>query len=162
MGIRLPNPSNWARDLREHNHILGELLASVSDRLCQHGVELLLAESLGRLPLHCVPRHLPCDWTGAGSRRGRPQLRARPYLGRCCGRLVAALQAQTGQHAADRITTAPETTRNLRRALSCGPEPVEERYVFRIPAHERYYSADFRTPPSSLCLGPAPPAGRPP
>lgn len=101
-------------------------------------MKLLLAEFLGLLPL-CWR-----DWTGTGCRR-RPQLRGWPYLGPCCGRLVAALEAQTGQHAADRVTTAPETARNLRRALSCGPELFEKRYVFPIPAHGRYYSADCQT-----------------
>jgi hypothetical protein len=48
---------------------------------------------------------------------------------------VAALQAQTVQHAADRVTTAAEMSRNLACALSCGPEPFEKRYVFGIPTH---------------------------
>lgn len=123
----------------------GEPLTSVSDRLSQNGVKLPLAEFLGLLPLCCTQRHLLWDWTGAGCRRRRLQFRGRPYLGPCCGRLVAALQVQTGQHAADRVTSAPETARNLRRALSCGPEAFEQRYLFRMPTHRRYYSADCQT-----------------
>lgn len=111
-----------------------ELLASIFDRLSQDLVKLLLAELLGLLSCRCVRRHLLCDRTGASCRR-RPQLRGWPYLGPCRGRLVASLQALTGQHPADRVTTASEPTRYLRRALSCGPEPGEEPYVFRIPAH---------------------------
>lgn len=101
----------------QRNGVRGDLSAGVFDRLSQHLVKLLLAELLGRLPLRCVPRHLLCDWTGASCRR-RPQLRGRPYLGPCRGRLVASLQALTCQHAADRVTTASEPTRYLRRALS--------------------------------------------
>jgi hypothetical protein len=134
-GTRQPNPSSRAKDV--------QLLASVSDRLSQNGVKLLPAEICRLLPLCCPQRHLLYDWKGASCRR-RPRLRGGSYLRPCCGRLVAALQAQTGQHAADCITTALETARNLRRALSCGPEPFEKRYVFRIPAHGRYYSADCR------------------
>src|SRR4029077_10570311 len=34
----------------------------------------------------------------------------------------------------------PETARDLRGALSYGPEVFEQRYVFRIPTHGRYYT----------------------
>lgn len=145
--IRRPPPSNRAGQGRERSDIRGELSAGVSDRLSQNGIELLLAEFLGLLPLRSVPRYLPCDWTGTGCRRYRPRLWGRSYLGPCCGRLAAALQAQTGQHAADRVTTAPETARDLRCALSRGPEPIEERYVLRIPAHGKDYSADCQHAP---------------
>ena len=41
---------------------------------------------------------------------------------------------------ADRVTATPETARDLRRALSYGPELFEQRYVFRVPTHGRYYT----------------------
>src|SRR5262249_58617774 len=66
----------------------------------------------------------------------------RPYLGFCCWRLVPALHAQTSQPAADRVTATPETACDLLGALSQGPEFFEQRYVFRIPTHGRYYNAD--------------------
>src|SRR5438876_417758 len=34
--------------------------------------------------------------------------------------------------------------RDLRGALSYGPESFEQRYVFRIPTHGRYYKADYQ------------------
>jgi len=41
-----------------------------------------------------------------------------------------------------RYTATPDTARDLRGALSYGPEFFEQRYVFRIPTHARYYYAD--------------------
>ena len=53
---------------------------------------------------------------------------------------MTTLQAQTRQLGADRVAAIPETARDLRRALSYGPEFLEQCYVFRIPTHERYYT----------------------
>src|SRR5580704_4185888 len=40
----------------------------------------------------------------------------------------------------------PETTCDLRRAPSCGPECFEQCYVFRIPTHKKCYTptANYR------------------
>src|SRR6266851_5139928 len=44
--------------------------------------------------------------------------------------------------AACRVTATPETARDLRGALSDGPEFFEQCYVFRIPTHGRCLYAD--------------------
>jgi hypothetical protein len=57
---------------------------------------------------------------------------------------VTTLQVQTSQLGADRVTAIPETTRDLRGALSYGPEFFEQCYVFRIPTHGRYYTPTIK------------------
>jgi hypothetical protein len=114
-------------------------LARIPDRFSQHRVKLALAEFL-RVPPSGLPRHLLCHRARTGDQQRRPSLRHRPYLGICRGRLVTTLQAQTRQLGADRVAAIPQTTRDLRRALSYGPEFFEQCYVFRIPTHERYYT----------------------
>ena len=68
---------------------------------------------------------------------------------------MPALQAQTSQLGADRVTAIPEMARDLRGALSYGPEHFEQRYVFRIPTHGRYLYADSQLQDSRLpdCYG---------
>jgi hypothetical protein len=57
---------------------------------------------------------------------------------------VTTLQVQTSQLGADRVTAIPETARDLRGALSYGPEFFEQCYVFRIPTHGRYYTPTIK------------------
>ena len=67
---------------------------------------------------------------------------------------MTTLQTQTSQLGADRVTAAPETVRDLRRALSFGPEFFEQCYVFRIPTHGRYYTptANYRLVASRIAM----------
>src|SRR5947207_13658516 len=134
--------------LRIVSRITGSLNASsrqsrrVSGGLSQHCFQLRLGEFL-RLPHSWLARrHYPIHRAGTGRQQRWLPLRLRPYLGFCGWRLVTALQAQTSQLGADRVTATPETARDLRGALSDGPEPFEQCYVFRIPTHGRCLYAD--------------------
>jgi hypothetical protein len=110
----------------------------IPDGFSQHGVELALGEFLGLRRCY-LARHLLCHRAGTGSQR-RHSLRYRPYPGFCCRRLVTTFQAQTSQLRTDRVTAISEAARDLLGALSYGPEFFEQRYVFRIPTHGRYYT----------------------
>ncbi len=134
--------------LRRVSRIKGSLNASsrqsrrVSCGLNQHCFQLRLGEFL-RLPHSWLARrHYPIHRAGTGRQQRWLPLRHRPYLGFCGWRLVSALQAQTSWLGADRVTAASETARDLRGALSGGPQFFEQCYVFRIPTHGRYLYAD--------------------
>jgi hypothetical protein len=136
--------------LRIVSRITGSLNASsrqsrrISSGLSQHCFQLRLGD-LPRLPHSWLARRrYPIHRAGTGGQQRWLPLRHRPYLGFCGWRLVTALQAQTSQLGADRVTAIPETTRDLRGALSYGPEFFEQCYVFRIPTHGRYYTRTIK------------------
>ena len=53
---------------------------------------------------------------------------------------MPALQPQAEQFGADCVTALAENARNLRGALTYGPEFFEQCYFFRIPTHGRHYT----------------------
>ena len=113
-------------------------LARVSDSVSQHSVKLALAEFLGCLPTVFRDTFLAAGWAQAANNAG---LRFETALSWVL--LLAACDHASGPNdlaAADRITATPETARDLPGALSYGPEFFEQRYVFRIPTHGRYYT----------------------
>lgn len=116
--------------------------AGIPDRFSQHGVKLRFGEFL-RMPRNWLPRrhHL-----------FHRTVTCRYDLGVGGWRLVTALQAHAQQLGAHGVAAAPETMRDLRGALSCGPEFFQQCYLFRIPIHGRYVYADCRLPASRSSL----------